>query len=180
MPGSVSERAVEVRPARVPPGSARVADDLVGNGIHGIGHALYCLQPKSHDWWGGLPCPVARLRPPCQGSAIASRRGVVAVSSGLLHALPLSGKRYTRQPPRRQGYARAVPRRHGWPVCRRVRPRVSASKVVTRVGWWVGIFPPAPSRFPILLIEASANILTADTGPLLRVPSVPTPASLRA
>jgi hypothetical protein len=54
----------------------------------------------------------------------------------------------------------------------------SASKVVTRIGRWVGIFIPAPGRLPILLIEASASILPANTGPILRVPSVPTPASL--
>jgi hypothetical protein len=153
---------------------------MVGDGIHGIGHALYCLQPKSHDWWSRLSCPVACLRQPRQGSAVASRRRVVAVSPGLLHALAWTGKRYTRQSPGRQGHACTVPRQHGWPVRCRVRPRASASRVVTRIGRWVGIFFPAPGRLPILPIEASANILTAHTGPILWVPSVPTSASLRA
>jgi hypothetical protein len=49
---------------------------------------------------------------------------------------------------------------------------------MSRVGRWVGIFFPAPGRLSILLIEASADILTADTRPILRVSSVPSPASL--
>jgi hypothetical protein len=39
----IPEHAVEVRPARIPRGPARIADDLIG--CHGIGHGL---QPKSH------------------------------------------------------------------------------------------------------------------------------------
>jgi hypothetical protein len=46
------------------------------------------------------------------------------------------------------------------------------------IGRWVGIFFPAPGRLPILLIEASADVLTAGTGPILLVASVSSPASL--
>ncbi len=150
----VSERAVEVWPACVPPGPTRVADDLVGNGIHGIGHALNCLQPKSHDWWRSLPRPVVRLRSPQQGSAVASLRRVVAIPPGLLHALASPGRRCGRRSPGRQWHARTVPRQHGWSIRHCVRPRASASRLMSRVGWWVGIFFPAPGRLSILLIEA--------------------------
>jgi hypothetical protein len=57
----VSECTIEVWPARIPPGPAQIADDLVGDGIHGIGHALHSLQPKSHYRWGGLPRPLPEV-----------------------------------------------------------------------------------------------------------------------
>ncbi len=127
-----------------------------------------------------MPRPVVRLRLSRQGSAVASLRRVVAIPPGLLHAFALPGKRYDRRSPGWQWHACTVPRRHGWSVCRCVRPRASASRLISRVGRWVGIFLPAPGRLSILLIEASANILTADTGPILLVTSVSSPASLRA
>jgi hypothetical protein len=73
-----------------------------------------------------------------------------------------------------------VPWRHGWPVSRHARPRAAASKVVTRAGRRVGVLFPAASRLLILLIDVSADLLTTGTGPVLLMPSVPTPASLQA
>jgi hypothetical protein len=43
---------------------------------------------------------------------------------------------------------------------------------------WVGIFFPAPGRLSILMIEATADVLTAGTGPILLIASVSPPASL--
>jgi hypothetical protein len=156
----VSERAIEVRPARVPPGPARVANDLVGDGVHGVGHALNRLQPKSHDRWGSLPRPV--------------------VSPGLLHTLASTGRRHDRGSSGRQWRACTVPRRHRWSVRRGVRPRASAPRLMSRTGRWVGILLPAPGGLSILLVKAPTDVLTADTGPVVLIASVPSPASRRA
>jgi hypothetical protein len=155
----VSECAIEVRPARVPPGSARVANDLVGDGVHGVGHALNRLQPKSHDWWGSLPCPV--------------------VSPGLLHTLASPGRRHDRWSSGRQWGACTVPRRHRWSARRGVRPRASAPRLMSRTGRRVRILLPAPGGLSILRIKAPTDVLTADTGPLVLIALVPSPASLR-
>jgi hypothetical protein len=58
-----------------------------------------------------------------------------------------------------------------------IRPRAVASKMVTHIGRWVRVLFPAASRLPILLIDVSADLLTADTRPVLRVSAVSTPAS---
>ncbi len=176
----VSERAVEVQLARIPPGPARVADDLVGDGVHGIGHALNRLQPKSHDWWSRLPRPVVCLRSPWQRPVVTSLRRIAAVSPGLLHTLAPSGRQHGQWSSGRQWRARTVPRRHRWSARRGVRPRASALRLMSRTGWWVGIFFPAPGRLSILLTEATADVLTTDTGPVVLIASVSSPASLRA
>jgi hypothetical protein len=44
----IPERAVKIRPARIPSEPARIADDLIGDGVHGIGHALHDLKSKPH------------------------------------------------------------------------------------------------------------------------------------
>jgi hypothetical protein len=66
--------------------------------------------------------------------------------------------------------------RHRWSARRSVRPRTSAPRLMSRTGRWVGIFFPAPGRFSILLIEASADVLAADAGPVVLVASVSSPA----
>jgi hypothetical protein len=39
--------------------------------------------------------------------------------------------------------------------------------MVTPIGWRVGVLLPAASRLLILLLDVSADFLTADTGPIL-------------
>jgi hypothetical protein len=100
------------------------------------------------------------------------------VSPRLLHTLAPPGRRHGLWSPGRQGCCCTVPWRHGWPVSRYVRPGAAASEMVTHVGQRVGVLLPAASRLLILLIDVSADLLTAHTGPILLMSSVPTPASL--
>jgi hypothetical protein len=49
---------------------------------------------------------------------------------------------------------------------------------MSRTGRWVGIFLSAPKRLSVFPVKAPADILTADTGSVVLIASVPSPASL--